>query len=225
MNSKPYATGLILQNLYDHLIDYANPSQEEGFFPSFVEWTIEQWSFRFYYEARSLEVLRDNNFRPSRTQLRLMEVVPSYRDFLESSNGNFEFSCPWVKIEFWGSMERNLFEFFHEAMRKEALRFLAIKFPETPGELLWDRIFLHDLELEEQAWSETFEKEFGFFANQARSYSLRSEETPYLDWQLADFQSARETIKGKDTKPEPIDWHPKLWTSRFPRPLESLSDQ
>ncbi len=201
----------ILSALYHHLKEYSRPNNEKGFLIEFYEWVIFKWNHSHYFEIRDNLSYKEQEVYPRRTSLKLKEVMPSYDDFLASSNGRSDSLASTRSFYFWTTMEKELFEFFHESIRSEALRFLSKNFCEIDAPWFWDRVFLHDLDPELDHWSERFERDFGFFANFAKPYSLRPMDSDELrlfaQWQLQDFEIARSALIYKDKTPQLSDLH------------------
>lgn len=185
----------VLGALHRYLTIFSDPENTAGFFPDFVDWVIREWGTRPYYKTERFGSQNELANFPIRSEFVLKDMQPSYRDFIHSLNGRHHFSPVAVNGTNCESLERELYEFFHESMRGEGIRFLEKAFPELDADEFWDRIFLEDFTVPREI--ELMDRlclDFGFYGRAAEPYTCLPPEVHTLspglfaEWFFEDFK-------------------------------------
>jgi hypothetical protein len=185
----------MLGSLLIHLSRFAKPSTPNGFFKLFSAWVVEKWGSRPYYRLERFP----NDFElakfPVQTDFLLKEMQPCYRDFIHSYNGRHHFNPVSVGATSCETLEKELYDFFHESMRSEGVKFLEQQFPGVDAEDFWDRIFMEEFrEAEEIRIMVTLCQNFGFFGLALDPYLCPPHDIEtnspgsFADWELEDFR-------------------------------------
>ncbi|RYZ91214.1 MAG: hypothetical protein EOP04_01265 [Proteobacteria bacterium] len=190
----------ILDSLFTHLLRFADPFSPNGFLQVFSDWVFEEWSTRPYYRVQRFHSEFELAHFPIRTDYLLKEMQPVYRDFIHSYNGRHHFSPVAVNGTNCETMEKELYDFFHESMRAEGLDFMESRFPHLDVEDFWDRIFLEEFhQAEEIHLVDRLCQFFGFYGQALDPYLCEPPETETLnpglfaDWYLDDFREATQS--------------------------------
>lgn len=197
----------IMSNLNVHLLNYADPKNPKGFFPTFVDWVIAEWSSRPYFKIEKYPTRYELANFPIRTDYLLKEMQPIYRDFIHSYTGRHHYLSSHSKSDYCETMEKELYDYFHETVRLEGIRFLESAFPEVEAEDFWDRIFMEEFQDdEEMKMMDKLCLNFGFYALTAEPYTclppdiLSSEPGEFSEWYLDDFINVRSKLAKTNRK-------------------------
>lgn len=195
----------ILEAIRDDLHDFSTPDNRNGFLPFFCEWVIHEWNHRPYYISEIVNFGYDLSHYPQKTDFLLREKALTYRDFIHANNGYHHATYLPGHGSSCETMEKNLYEFFHESMRLRALTFLEENYPEVEAEVFWNQIFCEDFdERRELIVSEEISVYFGFYGLSAEPYTCHPNdleefgEGRFACWEEKDFRAALTLLKTKD---------------------------
>ena len=196
----------ILKAIRDDLIEFSLPTNCQGFFIDYCEWVIKEWGHRFCHPSDSTNFGQDFANFPQQANLMLKDQARNYRDFIHASYGHHYAASLSPDGSSSQTMEKRLYEFFHESMRLRALAFMEGHYPHVEGEDFWNRIFCEDFEGEEERiTAEDITELFGFYGIAAAPYTCpaqpSSNEGRFASWFLADFMTSAGLIRafGKDS--------------------------
>ncbi len=186
----------ILEAVRNDLHDFSAPENGQGFLPIFYEWVIKEWRNRPYYQTELVNFGYDLSNYPQRTDFLLREKARSYRDFIHANNGHQYATLLSGHRDSCETMEKNLYEYFHEAMRLRALTFLGGYCPEIDAEDLWNRIFCEDFEERgELLMAEDISVHFGFYGLAVEPYMCQGHDPKnsmpdrFSQWEPEDFEA------------------------------------
>lgn len=198
MTSNHDALSSILQDLHA----FSDPRNSKGFIITFYEWVIREWTARPYYMTEIASFGCDFTNYPQRTDFQLSEKAKTYRDFIHANNGHHYAAFHSGQGSACETLEKNLYEFFHESMRLRAIHFLAKTYPDLDGDVFWNQIFCEDFSQErELTVVEDIHNHFGFYGLAVEPYTCpHGDPNPtdmqrYSHWTLKDFESQLQRLK------------------------------
>jgi len=197
----------ILKAIRDDLHAFASPENHEGFLPSFCDWVLSEWNSRAYFISELMNFGYDLAHFPFKTDFLLKDKARVYRDFIHSNNGHQYAALLSGHGSSCETMEKNLYEFFHESMRLRALGFLLEAYPEVDSEQFWNRIFCEDFEeRRELLVAEDISVHFGFYGLAVEPYIChpspedRTHECRFALWDKEDFEATLELLEREATR-------------------------
>ncbi|MBC7533760.1 MAG: hypothetical protein H7318_19510 [Oligoflexus sp.] len=202
----------ILKSIRDDLQSFSSLENPQGFLPDFFDWVVREWSLRPFYATEIVNYGYDLTHYPQKTDYLLREKSKTYRDFIHANNGHHYVNFLPDHGTSCATMEKNLYEFFHESMRVRALAFLEENYPEMEAEVFWNQIFCEDFTRREDLLiCEEINEKFGFYGLSAEPYlcSYHPEDGErgfYFDhWELKDFRAALKSYKNNGGKISPSE--------------------
>ncbi|MBC7661241.1 MAG: hypothetical protein H7249_16215 [Chitinophagaceae bacterium] len=193
----------ILKAIQDDLLSFAMPSHFEGFFIDFCEWVIREWEHRNALALHEKASTTESVPPSYRTTFNLKDPGCTYRTFINSHPGYGYATHASLAFDHFASqtMEKRLYEFFHESMRLRALVFLKDRYRHVDPESYWDRIFSDGFAAEsEKVLVDAINELFGFYAEAARPYTCPPDpslnDCRYASWTLADFKTTAGLVRG-----------------------------
>jgi hypothetical protein len=192
----------ILEAIRDDLHDYADPYNSQGFIIPFHEWVIREWFTRLYYITEIANFGYDLTNYPQKTDFLLREKAKTYRDFIHANNGHHYAAFSSGQGTACETLEKNLYEFFHESMRLRAIHFLEENFPNLDSEDFWNRIFCEDFSSKKDLQvTEEISNLFGFYGLAVEPYICHSSDAKdqegygFGPWRLEDFHEKLQSLK------------------------------
>ncbi|RYZ86983.1 MAG: hypothetical protein EOP04_12740, partial [Proteobacteria bacterium] len=185
----------ILEAIRDDLFEFSDPQNVDGFVRNFYAWVVREWTSRSYFITEIANFGFDLTNYPQKTDFRLCEKVRTYREFIHANNGHHYaafFSGQGTACE---TLEKDLYEFFHESMRLRAMHFIAQSFPHLDAEDFWNQIFCEVFTRKREILVVgEISDSFGFYGLAAEPYTcsssslINSDKSQFADWSLEDFK-------------------------------------
>lgn len=195
----------ILKSIRDDLQSFSSLGNPQGFLPQFYDWVVREWSLRPYYTTELVNFGYDFTHYPQKTDYLLREKVKTYRDFIHANNGHHYVNFLPDHGTSCATMEKNLYEFFHESMRVRAIAFLEENYPEVEAEVFWNKIFCEDFTRREDLLiCEEINIKFGFYGLSVEPYLCttypqdKDHRFSFDQFELKDFRAGLKSYKNNE---------------------------